>query len=159
MAKTSNRPRQPLAPEQIKGEIKAVKAASKVRRKQLKQLKQTGKLLGDVLARGFLSAYLLRLCAEQPRHGNELIREIEQRTDGLWSPSSGGVYTVLKKLEKRGWLAGAWQEGETRDRRVYSITPDGRVALDEFLAVAPERVTAAARVLELVAEDLMRPLE
>lgn len=157
--KITEHPEQPLAPEEITGEIKRVKAASKARRRQLKQLRQTGKLLGDVLARGFLNAYLLRLCAERPRHGSDLIREIEIRTEGLWSPSSGGVYTVLKKLEKKGWLRGVWESGETRDRRVYALTAAGRAALAEFLAVAPERVSSAARVLDLVAADLMRPLE
>lgn len=156
--KTRKRQEQPLAPEAIEQELKRLRAASKARAKQLKQLKEAGKLLGDVLARGFLSAYLLRLCAERPRHGNDLIREIEERTDGLWSPSSGGVYTVLKKLEKRGWLEGAWEEGETRERRVYRMTDAGHEALNEFLEFAPTRVASALRVLELVSADLLKPL-
>lgn len=155
----SPRPEQPLAPEELTSELKRLRSASKARKKQLKQLRETGKLLGDVLARGFLAAYLLRLCAEAPRHGNDLIREINARTEGLWSPSSGGVYTVLKKLEKRGWLEGTWEEGETRDRRVYRITDAGREAYAEFLEVAPTRVAAALRVLELVSSDLTKPLD
>ena len=112
-------------------------------------------MLGDVLARGFLTAYLLHLCDEQPRHGNGMLSEIEFRTEGLWVPSSGGVYTMLRKLEKRQFLEGTWEAGVTRERRVYRITDEGRAALDEFRQLAPPRIAAASRVLELVGTDLL----
>jgi DNA-binding PadR family transcriptional regulator len=141
--------------EAMDAELAQFKAASKARRKQLKQLRKAGALLGDVLARGFLSAYLLHLCDEQPRHGNDILNEIEARTEGLWAPSSGGVYTVLRKLEKRELLEGSWEAGATRERRVYRITDKGRGALDEFRQLAPPRIAAAMRALELVGADLL----
>ena len=144
-----------LSAEAIDDEIEKLKASSKVRKRQLKELRTAGALLGDVLARGFLSAYLLHLCNERPRHGNEILQEIEVRTDGLWNPSSGGIYTVLRKLEKRGLLEGSWQAGVTRERRVYRVTDQGRDALEEFRQLAPPRIAAASRVLEIVATDLL----
>lgn len=149
------RPPSLLQPEAMDAELARLKATSKVRRKQLKQLRKAGALLGDVLARGFLTAYLLHLCDEQPRHGNGILSEIESRTEGLWVPSSGGVYTMLRKLEKRELLEGTWEAGATRDRRVYRITDQGRAALDEFRELAPPRIAAASRVLELVGTDLL----
>jgi DNA-binding PadR family transcriptional regulator len=144
-----------LDAEAMDAELSQLKATSKVRRKQLKQLRRAGARFGDVLARGFLTAYLLHLCDEHPRHGNDILNEIEARTEGLWAPSSGGVYTMLRKLEKRELLEGSWQAGETRNRRVYRITDNGRAALEEFRELAPPRIAAASRVLHLVGEDLL----
>jgi DNA-binding PadR family transcriptional regulator len=154
---TSSRRKSPsvLSAEAIDAELEKLKVSSKVRKRQLKELRKAGALLGDVLARGFLTAYLLHLCDEHPRHGNEILHEIEARTDNLWSPSSGGVYTVLRKLEKRGLLEGSWEAGVTRERRVYKVTDAGRDALDEFRRLAPPRIAAASRVLEVVAKDLL----
>ncbi|MGH2721236.1 MAG: PadR family transcriptional regulator, partial [Actinomycetota bacterium] len=154
---TASRRKSPsvLSAEAIDAELEKLKVSSKVRKRQLKELRKAGALLGDVLARGFLTAYLLHLCDEHPRHGNEILHEIEDRTDHLWSPSSGGVYTVLRKLEKRGLLEGSWEAGMTRERRVYKVTDAGRDALEEFRRLAPPRIAAASRVLEVVAKDLL----
>ncbi|HEX4864639.1 MAG TPA: PadR family transcriptional regulator [Acidimicrobiales bacterium] len=145
----------PLLGDAVEAELARLKLAGKVRREQLKAMRHVGSLFGDVLARGFLAAYLLHLCEERPRHGNDILKEIEARTDGLWTPSSGGVYTLLRKLEKRQLLEGAWESGATRERRVYRITAEGRQALDEFRTLAPPRVAAALRVLQLVGADLL----
>lgn len=149
------RPGSLLDSEAMDAELSQLRASNKVRRKQLKQLRRAGALFGDVLARGFLTAYLLHLCNEHPRHGNDILNEIEDRTEGLWAPSSGGVYTLLRKLEKRELLEGSWEAGATRERRVYRITDEGRAALDEFRELAPPRIAAASRVLQLVGEDLL----
>lgn len=153
------RPTSLLDADAMDAELARLKASNRVRRRQLKQLRKAGSLLGDVLARGFLTAYLLHLCEEHPRHGNDILKEIEARTEGLWSPSSGGVYTLLRKLEKRQLLEGVWETGTTRERHVYHITPDGRATLDEFRELAPPRIAAASRVLQLVGTDLLSPSE
>ena len=144
-----------LDPEAMNAELARLKLSHRVRRRQLKELRKAGSLFSDVLARGFLTAYLLHLCEEHPRHGNDILKEIEARTDGLWTPSSGGIYTLLRKLEKRQLLEGTWERGTTRERHVYRITPDGRAALDEFRELAPPRIAAASRVLLLVGADLL----
>jgi DNA-binding PadR family transcriptional regulator len=154
-AGAKSKPPSLLSPEAIDEEIERLKASSRVRKRQLKELRKAGALLGDVLARGFLTAYLLHLCAEHPRHGNEILHEIEARTEGLWAPSSGGVYTVLRKLEKRGLLEGSWEAGVTRERRVYRVTAPGYDALEEFRQLAPPRIAAASHVLQIVAADLL----
>ena len=148
-------PTSPLHPDAVEAELARLKLSHRVRRRQLKELRKAGSLFSDVLARGFLTAYLLHLCEEHPRHGNDILKEIEARTDGLWTPSSGGIYTLLRKLEKRQLLEGTWERGTTRERHVYRITPDGRAALDEFRELAPPRIATASRVLLLVGADLL----
>jgi DNA-binding PadR family transcriptional regulator len=62
-------------------------------------------------------------------HGYDLIRELERRSGGMWSPSPGSVYPTLQMLEDEGLVTGMEQEG----KRVYSITDAGRAELEERL--------------------------
>jgi DNA-binding PadR family transcriptional regulator len=77
--------------------------------------------------RGDIKYILLALIAEQPRHGYELIKELESRYGGWWKPSPGSVYPNLQLLEDGGHLIGEQVEG----KKVYSITPSGRELLAE----------------------------
>jgi len=78
-------------------------------------------------ARGDLKYALLRSLAEQPKHGYEMIKELEERSGGFYTPSAGAIYPTLQLLEDRGWVS-----SETRDgKRVYTITDEGRAALKQ----------------------------
>lgn len=77
--------------------------------------------------RGDIKFALLGLLAEQPRHGYELIKELEQRYGGFYRPSPGSVYPTLQLLEDEGHLTSETVEG----KRVYTITESGRQLLAE----------------------------
>ncbi|HEU5014265.1 MAG TPA: PadR family transcriptional regulator [Roseiflexaceae bacterium] len=77
--------------------------------------------------RGDIKFALLELLAEQPRHGYELMNELEQRYGGFYRPSPGSVYPTLQMLEDEGHLTSEQVEG----KRVYTITDSGRKALAE----------------------------
>lgn len=78
--------------------------------------------MSPVFAHGQLRLYLLSLLAEGPRHGYEVIQDLEQRFNGLYSPSAGTVYPRLAKLEEEG-LVERTDEGR---KAVYRITDAGR---------------------------------
>jgi len=77
--------------------------------------------------RGDIKYALLELLAEQPRHGYELIKELEQRYGGFYRPSPGSVYPTLQLLEDEGHLTSETVDG----KRVYTITDSGRQLLEE----------------------------
>ncbi|GAB4431233.1 MAG: PadR family transcriptional regulator [Chloroflexi bacterium OHK40] len=77
--------------------------------------------------RGDIKLALLELIAERPRHGYELIKELEQRYGGFYRPSPGSVYPTLQLLEEEGHITGELSEG----KKVYSITETGRQLLQE----------------------------
>lgn len=81
--------------------------------------------------RGDIKYALLELIAERPRHGYELIKELETRHGGFQRPSPGSVYPTLQMLEEAGFLVSEEVEG----KRVYSITDAGRQLLAERDAV------------------------
>jgi DNA-binding PadR family transcriptional regulator len=83
--------------------------------------------LGRFLAHGDLRFLLLKLISEKPSHGYELIKEIEDRVAGAYTPSPGVIYPTLTLLEELGWVRVAESEG---NRKLFEITPDGLLALD-----------------------------
>ena len=77
---------------------------------------------------GELRLVLLKLIADQPRHGYDLIRAIEELTHGAYAPSPGVVYPTLTMLQDMGLIEEAKGEGA---RKAFQITPEGRAHLEE----------------------------
>jgi DNA-binding PadR family transcriptional regulator len=83
---------------------------------------------GRVFGHGDLKLVILSLLAEKPRHGYEIIKELEERVGGTYSPSPGTVYPTLSLLEDMGYARSRTEEG---NRRVYEITDEGRHHLEQ----------------------------
>lgn len=79
---------------------------------------------GGRVGRGDIRTAVLAALAEEPMHGYQIIQAIERRTHGAWKPSPGSIYPTLQLLADEG-LVTAEQVGE---RKVYSLTPEGREA-------------------------------
>ena len=82
---------------------------------------------GRMLAQGDLRLLALALIAEQPRHGYEIIKVLEEKTEGWYAPSPGIVYPTLTYLEEAGYVT-AQADGA---KRLYTITAEGRAYLGE----------------------------
>jgi len=96
---------------------------------------------GPRARRGDVRAATLALLAERPMHGYEMIKEIEERSGGLWRPSAGSIYPTLQLLEDEGLIRGEESDG----RRRFTLTDDGEKALAERDGPLPwEEVTAGA---------------
>jgi DNA-binding PadR family transcriptional regulator len=96
---------------------------------------------GKMLAQGDVRLLALALIAEQPRHGYEIIKVLEEKTAGWYSPSPGMVYPTLTYLEEVGYVT-AQAEGA---KKLYTITEEGRAHLEEnraFVDAVLERLTA-----------------
>lgn len=77
---------------------------------------------------GHLKFVILRLLNEKPRHGYEIIKEIEDKFGGSYSPSPGTVYPTLTLLEDLGYARAMPEEG---GKKIYEITDEGRKHLEE----------------------------
>jgi DNA-binding PadR family transcriptional regulator len=84
---------------------------------------------------GDLKLVVLKLLDEKPRHGYEIIKALEEKTNGMYSPSPGAVYPTLTLLEELGY-ARAIDEGG--GRKIYEITDEGRKHLAEHRATADD---------------------
>lgn len=83
--------------------------------------------VGRMLASGDVRLVALYLIEQQPRHGYDLIKAIEERSNGVYSPSPGIVYPALTYLEEAGYVTSS-AEG---NKKLYTITEEGRAHLNE----------------------------
>jgi DNA-binding PadR family transcriptional regulator len=103
--------------------------------------------IGRMLAAGDLRLVALYLIEQQPRHGYDLIKAVEEKSGGFYAPSPGIVYPALTFLEEAGYVT-SQSEG---NKRLYTITPQGRSHLADnreaiestlsFLAKAGEQMS------------------
>ncbi len=97
---------------------------------------------GRKLSSAELQLVLLALLAEQPAHGYELIRLLEARSGGFYTPSPGMIYPALTYLEEIG-QAVVTQDG---NRKLYAITQAGRSYIDANREQATSILDALARI-------------
>lgn len=80
--------------------------------------------------KGSAEILILALVEEQDRHGYDIARLIEERSNGTLTFTLASLYSSLYRLEARGWIRGRWIERPgTRRRRYYRITENGRKLL------------------------------
>ena len=83
------------------------------------------------LRKGSAEILILSLLEERDRHGYELAKLIERRSDGALAFHVASLYPTLYRLERRGLIHGRWVErAGARRRRFYRLTPDGRRTLE-----------------------------
>ena len=87
-----------------------------------------GRGFGRFFGHGDLRVVILAMLEEQPRHGYELMKELEERTGGAYRPSPGVVYPTLALLEDEGLIRPSG--GET-GRKLFEITDAGKAELDK----------------------------
>jgi DNA-binding PadR family transcriptional regulator len=95
-----------------------------------------------------LRLLLLQLIAEEPRHGYDLIKAMEERSGGHYSPSPGVVYPALAMLADEGLIA---EQDSEDQRRKFAITEAGTAALEAAASEAEramERLTGLAEHAE-----------
>ena len=81
---------------------------------------------GTRVGKGDVRAAVLALLTEQPMHGYQIIRQIEERSGGSWKPSAGSVYPTLQLLADEGLISAE----ESNGRKTYTLTDAGRAQVD-----------------------------
>jgi transcriptional regulator len=104
-------------------------------------------MLGNELKKGSAEFLVLSLLEFERRHGYELNKLIESRSQGMITFHIASLYPLLYRMESRGWIVGRWAEksGERR-RRFYSITAAGKRALADIRTDWVEFANAVALV-------------
>jgi len=108
---------------------------------------------GRMFEQGDLKLVILRLLDEKPRHGYEIIKELEERSGGRYTPSPGTVYPTLTMLEEMGYAAAAEEGG----RKVYSITDEGRKYLAENQVTVDDVFERLSELGASIFGDAVRP--
>ncbi|MEY9858759.1 DNA-binding PadR family transcriptional regulator [Catenulispora sp. GAS73] len=111
--------------------------------------------MAPVFGHGRLRLYLLKLLAESPKHGYEIIQQLKERFQGLYAPSAGTVYPRLSRLESEGLIR---HETDERGRKVYHITDAGRTELaaraDDMDALETEIRESVSSLAEEIRDEV-----
>ncbi|MBX3480402.1 MAG: PadR family transcriptional regulator [Caulobacter sp.] len=113
---------------------------------------------GRFFDHGDLKFVVLKLIAERPRHGYELIKAIEEQAGGAYSPSPGVIYPTLTLLEETG-LVTAQAEG---GKKLYTVTAEGEAQLAEAegqVAGIFQRMAEAAMASAMFSPQILRARE
>jgi DNA-binding PadR family transcriptional regulator len=86
-----------------------------------------GAMRGRRFEKGDIKYVILDLLKDRPSYGYEIIRALEERFGGFYSPSPGVVYPTLQMLEEMGYVVSSQEDG----RKMYTITEEGRRFLNE----------------------------
>jgi len=109
---------------------------------------------GRMFDQGDLKLVILRLLDEKPRHGYEIIKELEERSHGRYTPSAGAIYPTLTMLEDLGYAVATPEEG---GKKVYAITDAGRAHLAEHRPMVDELFDRVGQIGDAVFGDGVRP--
>jgi DNA-binding PadR family transcriptional regulator len=105
--------------------------------------------------KGYIRMGLLILINRKPSHGYEIMKEIDNRTKGFWAPTPGGVYPILRDLEKSGYIKGQWETQRNRRLKVYKITKSGQAILKRAIVKQAEIFNNIASLFQEFAHDVL----
>jgi PadR family transcriptional regulator PadR len=113
-------------------------------------------LVGQMLAKGggLLPLLVLHIVQGQPRYGNEIMKTLQEQTNGRWISNPGVIYPMLSFMEDRGLIEGEWEDEDRRTRRFYHITQRGNEELARLKDVMKPRLEEASEILQSLLDEL-----
>lgn len=107
-------------------------------------------MIAPEMKRGTAELAVLSVLEEGPLHGYELARRIEEQTSGTLRFTLASLYPLLYRLEKNGYIRGAWEmSGSGRRRRCYRLTSSGKKKLAPIRAEWDELFRALRRLTKV----------
>jgi DNA-binding PadR family transcriptional regulator len=91
-------------------------------------------LSGPIKSKTVLPVLVLHILERGPEHGFGLMQRVDEISSGLLATNTNTMYPLLRRLEERGFIDGAWDHPSKRGRRIYSLTPAGRERLARIKA-------------------------
>lgn len=120
----------------------------------LKKIQKEKEAVGQVFTKGLLPLYVLYILSLGPTNGNDISHRIGERTKGLWVPSTGGIYPLLKRFEKGNLVQGQWDNPKKKIQKIYTLTDEGFKELESKKDLLQKRIEEALEVFKIVYSDL-----
>lgn len=121
---------------------------------QLKKMKKEKNAVGQVFTKGLLPIYILYILSNSPSNGNDISHQIGNNTNGLWIPSTGGIYPILKKFEKEGLVIGEWDDPHKKFQKIYRLTDLGYDEFKRRKQILKPRIEESLKVFKIIYKDL-----
>lgn len=143
-------------PNSIKMEEKRLYEEYKKKLSELKKVEKEKEAVGQVFTKGLLPLYVLYILSLEPTNGNDISHKIGERTHGLWVPSTGGIYPILKKFEKNNLVVGVWDNPKKRIQKIYSLTDNGIKEFEDKKSLLKKKIEEALEVFQIVYSDIYK---
>lgn len=138
----------------IKEEEKRLYEEYKQKVVALKKVKKENEAVGQVFTKGLLPIYILHILNDSPATGNDVAKIIGERTNGLWLPSTGGIYPILKKFEKQGLIVGQWDDPKKKFKKIYTLTTEGKAEFQQKKEILKPKIEESLLVFKIIYKDL-----
>ena len=103
--------------------------------------------------KGSAEIMVLAVLEDQPRHGYDIARRIDEQSGGKLRFHVASLYPMLYRMEKRGWIKGQWVEKPgQRERRYYKLTAEGRKVLASQRQTWQEFILALNQIARVLPE-------
>jgi len=145
--------------QDIKAEEKRINEEYKRKILELKKIQKEKESVGQVFTKGLLPIYILYILTLGPANGNEISSKIGNHTKGLWTPSTGGIYPILKKFEKDGLISGEWDNPQKKFQKIYKLTPEGRIEYQSRKNLLQHKIEESLMVFKTIYKDLYKSNE
>jgi DNA-binding PadR family transcriptional regulator len=122
---------------------------------ELRKVQKEKEAVGQVFTKGLLPLYVLFILSLGETNGNDISHKIGDRTNGLWIPSTGGIYPLLKRLEKEKLVVGEWSNSK-KAQKIYKITQEGRKQLENKKYLLQDKIEEALEVFKIIYNDLYK---
>ena len=110
---------------------------------------------GTEMRRGHTKLAVLTILSKASLTGYDIMKEIDERTLGCWRLTSGGVYPILRELEKKGYIKGTRKPKDSRRRKIYEITDEGKKLLKTALQKQQQIAKTMHDLIREYARDIL----
>ena len=138
----------------IKAEERRLYEEYKRNLSELKKIQKEKEAVGQVFTKGLLPIYVLFILSKEATNGNDISHKVGNRTNSLWIPSTGGIYPLLKKFEKEGFIVGEWNDPNKKFQKIYTITELGLKELKHKKSLLQIKIEEALDVFKIIYSDL-----
>lgn len=138
----------------IKSEEKRLYEEYKRKVKQLKNTQKQKESSVQIFTKGLLPIYVLHLLSLSPTNGNEISHNISKNTHGKWTPSTGGIYPLLKRMEQDELIIGEWDNPNKHFQKIYRITEKGLRELENKKLILKTKIEDSLEVFKIIYNDL-----
>lgn len=138
----------------IKEEEKRLYEDYKKKLSELKKIEKEQEAVGQVFTKGLLPIYVMHILSLGPTNGNDISHKIGEKTEGQWIPSTGGIYPILKRMEKENLVLGAWDDSRKKLQKIYTLTELGENEYLNKKALLKEKISQSLKVFNIIFQDL-----
>lgn len=143
-----------LSSKEIREEEKRLYEEYKQKLATLKKVQKEKESVGQVFTKGLLPIYVLYILSIAPSNGNDISHKIGKHTNGLWIPSTGGIYPLLKKFEKENLIVGAWDDPVKKFQKIYRLTEQGKLEFENKKKLLKPKIEESLQVFQIIYQDI-----